>query len=613
MTNWLDNRAVNLSLLGLALLPALLYAYSGTFSRMLGDDYIYLQIARDLGPLHGALHWRNNWAGHYSSAFLHGLMTPFAMQAPALLPGMISACWLFGLAGLFGHLLARLDVRAHRRSLALILAGLTVAASIHAIYTVMGLYFFISATQYTLPIALLTLWFALLLTACKRLRSRLGLALAGLLLAAFSFISAGFAEMTLVVQLAFITLLSGLLLIGFRRRLPSRVIGLLGAGWLGTLASLALQWSAPGRLKRTETIWEYPQFHPKRDLAELTRLGLRDLHEMTADPEVAAGFLLLFALALLLSLGARSVKLPASRANSPLLTQDRVWHGAGLLVQLLILPAIWLHQSDQAIFLGRFSASYMVAVSVNGALLLGFLWLLWRHTRLQAWLNGGARRPPVFALGLLAGGLTLFALPILRDMHITAQNLFFVSALSLLALAWREWASANLDHAERWLLPLPLAGTALVLLSVAALVTLPRYFVGVGAARHWSAAAFGFVSLGLVWGFTLGRSLTSLGELARRRLRWTCFLALAVVYLSIVSSQLSQLPNFMTMARDWDARHALLIAAADRGEAHAIVPPISFNQGIFLTYGEIAPEARASYDGAMLDFYGLESITVAAD
>lgn len=598
-------------LIGLALLPALFYAYLGHFSRMMGDDYGYLQIARDLGPLQGALYWRDNWTGHYSTTFLHGLMAPAAAMAPSLMPGMISACWLAGMAGLFWQLLAWLDVRRHRLSLALSLAGLTVAASISAIYAFMGLYFFISATQYTLPVALLTLWFALLLAVCARPRSRLGLALAGLLLAVFSFFIAGFAEMTLVVQLAFMTLLLGLLLICLPRPLPRPVCGLLGAGWLGALASLAAQWTAPGRLKRTEAIWEYPQFHPKRDLSELLRLGLRDLHELAADPEVVTGFLLLFALALMLSLGARSLRLPASRMSAWGAANGRLFYGAGLLVQTLILPAVWLHKSDHALFLGRFSPSYMVAVLVNGALLIGFLLMLWRNKELRAWLSEGPRRRPAWALAMLAGGLALFALPILRDMHITAQNLFFLSALSVIAVAWREWASARLESAEGWLLALPLACTVLVLLSVAALVTVPRFMVGLGAARHWTAAAFGFVSLGLVWGFVLGRSLLSQGELARRRIRWTCSFVMAVTYLSIVTSQLSQLPGFMTMARDWDARHALLVAAADRGEAHAIVPPNSFSQGIFLTYGEIAPETRRSHGGAMLDYYGLESITVA--
>ena len=50
-------------LVGMATLPAALYAYLGHFSRMTGDDFTHIPLGLEHGPWENVLYWRNTWNG----------------------------------------------------------------------------------------------------------------------------------------------------------------------------------------------------------------------------------------------------------------------------------------------------------------------------------------------------------------------------------------------------------------------------------------------------------------------------------------------------------------------------------------------------------------------
>ena len=151
---------------------------------------------------------------------------------------------------------------------------------------------------------------------------------------------------------------------------------------------------------------------------------------------------------------------------------------------------------------------------------------------------------------------------------------------------------------------------------VAALVTVPRWFVGVGAARHWSSAAYLLVSQGLVWGFTIGQSIRRSGESGRRRiahLKPAIAVVFVIAYASIVMGQLRLMPDFVVFAREWDERHALLQDLKKSGQKNIEIPPRAFDLDGFLLGGAIVADTGYTDAGLLLEYYGFDSITLTDD
>ena len=611
MSRLSDSRLVKWLLVGMAVMPAILYAFLGQFSRMTRDDYIFLSRGRELGPVQSMLYWRNVWSSNYSTPFLHGLLGPFDTVVPSAFPIVLTAIWMLGLTWLLSQILAILNVWRYRNTLAVSLSALTVTASIHAFYTPQSFYWYSASAPYTLPLALLTVYLALMLDVVKVRRSITRLALSALGGAFICFTSAGFAEMYLVFQLAFMSFMLAILFAFTRGTLRWKVLALIGGGWLGTVASLAVQWTAPGRSIRSEVIWQYPQFQPMRHLPDLASLALRDTYHMVVNQETIVSFMLLFAVGMFVSLGVKPTSLPAIFSSDHKFAGGKLPYFAGLIVQLIFIPILWTHSSNDAQFFGRFSVTFMPIVVMNIALIAGILLLIWRFPRLQAFLRRGLKRLPVYILILMLVVLTLLAAPQLRDMHWNAVNFLFATALSLLAVAWWEWTSYLSDPWAKRLNLIALASTVLALLSVAALITVPRWFVGVGAPRHWSAAAFVLVTQGLVWGFAIGLSIKRQGESGQVRLQMTSVVIFTIAYASIVISQVRLMPDFAVFAREWDDRHALLLELKKSGQKHIEIPPRAFDLEDFILGGVIVVDD--GFPKALLDYYEFDSITLTDD
>ena len=266
MSRLSDSRIAIWLLVGMAMAPAIVFAILGQFSRMVGDDFHHLLLGRELGWWENVLYGRSRWGGSYSYYIFHGLLGPLDTAVPSAFPIIIIAIWILGLAWLLCQIMVFLNVLRYRKTFAVSLAALTVAASVSAFYGPQSFYWYSASARYTFPLALFTVYLALMLKAGQGRRSITWLAVCALGGTFICFISAGFSEMYLVFQLAFLSLLLALLLAFTTRSLRWKVLGLIGCGWLGTMASLAVQWTAPGRAIRSEnfaeTYAQYPQFQP---------------------------------------------------------------------------------------------------------------------------------------------------------------------------------------------------------------------------------------------------------------------------------------------------------------------------------------------------------------
>ena len=440
-----DNRIVKWLLVGMAMAPAIFYALLGQFSRMTWDDFAFLSRGRELGPVQSMLYWRNVWTSYYSTPFLHGLLGPLDAIVPSAFPIILVVIWILSLTWLISQILDFLKVWRYRKTLAISLSALTVAASVNAFYTPQSFYWYSASAQYTLPLAFLTFYLALMLKAGKGRRSITRLAVSALAGTLICFISAGFAETYLIFQLAFMSFLLAILLAFTRGTLRWKVLLLIGGGWLGTVASLAVQWTAPGRSIRSEAIWQYPQFQPIRHLPDLASHALYDTYHLAVNSDTIVSFTLLFAVGMLVSLGNKPTSLPAIFTSGHKFAGGKLPYVAALIVQLIFIPILWTHSSDDAQFFGRFSVAFMPVVMMNIALIAGIPLLIWRCPQIQAFLRKEPKRLPAYVLIVMLVSLMLLAAPQLRDMHWNAVNFLVATALSLLAVAWWEWTSAIID------------------------------------------------------------------------------------------------------------------------------------------------------------------------
>ena len=388
---------------------------------------------------------------------------------------------------------------------------------------------------------------------------------------------------------------------------------LIGGAWLGTVASLVVQWTAPGLSIRTELKLQYEWFEPIRDLPNLASITLNYMYQLALNPDTIVSFLLLFAIGMYLSLSNKVTALPTNIVGWHKPGGGKLLYLAALIVQLVFVPVIWTHSSNDGTFFGRFSQTYMLVVIINVVLIAGFLLLIWRYRQLRAFLQTESTRwrSYVLAMGLCA--LTMLAAPRIRDIHLRAEYFLLFTAVSFLAVAWWEWASNLSDPVDKRLCLLAAASTVATMLIFAAGVSVGQFFIGQLELRSLSFVSFLLVLQGLVWGFAIGQSIRLLGKTGRKRLQFICAAVFVVAYASIVIGQIRLIPDFARFASEWDERHALLLDLKSRGQTQVELPRRAFALEAFLFEGRIEAYTGKDdpMDEAMLNYYGFEAITVA--
>ena len=233
-------------LVALLMVPVGLYAYLGQFSRIIADDFNLMTVGRALGPWGSMLYWRNTFNGSYSHYYLHGLLAPFDTLVPRIMPTIFIAIWLFGLACIVCQILTVLQIQRDRLPVSVAVAALTVTAAINAFHSTQSFLWYAASTRYALPLAALSIYLAALLKGVLHLRGVRDLTLAAVASAVASLVIAGFSEMHLVFQLSLFTFGLGFAFVLMDKTRRNGTIVLLGAGWIATVLSLALQWTVPG-------------------------------------------------------------------------------------------------------------------------------------------------------------------------------------------------------------------------------------------------------------------------------------------------------------------------------------------------------------------------------
>ena len=593
----------------LSLVPVSLYAYLGQFSRLIADDY--LEIAHFLYNQDMAL-WDQlrawyNWFGMYANFFVKSVM-PLGPSNPMIVPTLIIVLWMVGLSWLVFQGLACLGMRDSRRALAVAISAAIVAASIHAFYTPLSFYWSSASTRYTLPLTLFTIYMALAFWMAQRLSPSLWALIAGGLLC---FISAGFSEMFLVFQVAFLTLCLLLIFAFLRSSVRYRCVLVFGVGWLATLVGLIIQLSSPAVPWRLSWLEESVRLIPVLVPGTLKRtMGYIE------NPQVFLGFVMLMGVGLLVML-LKYKPQAALEASQPVkLALPPLW--LGLFVQLIWVPLLWLHTSDNPQFLGRFSSRYMTVILLNILFILGFLVLLWQRDRIQAQLQKRERG------ALIVYGTMAFVFVCAATFALTQENVFYRTTSSYLFMSFLVFGGIIISQLSS-LLPtssarkfgwFALLSYAIAVICTATMTFMALYARGFVPARILSSVAHLLVLSGLVWGAWMGYMLKHcppsfrLGQVWVKLLKLASLALILTIGIGIVLGQAALVPDFQLFAREWDARHQSIIARRDSGQTTIEIAPLTFELVEYLGTLSTVTERGSVANRYAGRYYGVELIGV---
>ncbi len=554
---------------GLALVPLLLFAYLGLYNRLLMDDYIYLGLARDIGTWKAMQILRELWNGDYSNFLLYGLLAPLGESVPSLFSFFLCVSIFVGFGWLSNTLLACLRICAHRRAIVVASASLATAATINGFYNAQVFYWFTGAVEYTWPAVMLLLGIALATEMARRIRGRVQLPIAALAIAFYAFINAGFSEMYLVFQLSAVALIAFIAFVFHIDPKRKSYVVLAIAGLMGTVASLPVQTSSPGFIYRNSQpdYFGYPTF-PARDLPNLMDRALDAMLEYMGHEASFTGFMLVVSAGLFFTLSVPppphdSKPWKTSNAYAPIIF--------ALVVQLLFISVLWSHQSDKLQVLGRFSYPFMVVVCINLFAILLLLAQLWRRDLFDTALNKHN------GLMIYCGCILLlvclcFVLTQPRSIHYKASSYLYVTAVSLLILLAGQLAFNANEPRLKAVFLLTAFATASAVITLAALLAVKLYGLGLIVERTMTAATFAQMLAGLMNGVVLGAlirrgfCMTDAKTVWLRWIRLFCLLVALTIAAGMVIGHAQRINHARQFAESWDATHQEIIRLRGAGD-----------------------------------------------
>lgn len=547
------------TLLALCLAPMLLFAWLGWHARPFTDDFCHITdfAQRDLWQL--ILDQRNaDNNGSYSTLVMAVGLGPFGLAVVKIFPALLIALQFTSTCALCSWSLRMLGIGRHRMAIAVGMSALLVGAVCASVLTRQVYYWYIASMKYSLPLALLPLFLLLTLHVAtaqpQTPRPRLWMLVGGVL----CFFIAGFAETFTIPMLLGLTMLIGL---AWRAggKWRKRCLPMLGAGWMATVASILVMVSAPSIAARVVSTADRPSI-AQRSLLEYLRQVADAWFSHLSIPGALAAFTLMLAVGILVGLWLPAI---ATRFDARAARREHLALLPALLCQVLLIPLIWTHQSDNAIFLGRFSLGYASVIAINGALIASLATLIFRWRRYG---RLSARLLPCALLGMM---LLCSALTHGREMHWRAYTYLWLTFHSAtLVLCWAMMARMNRQQARVYsvalggLLLLALLGTALV--ALATILPKPQ-----DAWRVYTFLAHANAWLGMGCGICIGQTCRGLFG----QDKWLKIAALLVALWlggAIAVENLQLLPHYQAYARQYDDWHEMIVEGRRNGQRHFI-------------------------------------------
>ena len=501
---------------------------------------------------------------------VYGLLTPLGSSAPSASTLLISFSSVIGMGWLTNILLAGLGICAHRRVASVAIASLATAAAINALYHPQVFYWFTAALEYTWSVLLLLIGIVLAVEAARRLSGRLQLLLTALATASFAFMVAGFSETHLIFQLTVVALIAFFVFIFSHGAKRKSYFSLTVAGIMGTVASLGVQLASPGFQYRSSQLdYEGIPVFPVRDIPDLLYRSLDSLLKYMSHEACFAGFMLVAFAGMFLTMALRPRYGLASRP--PKIAAAHAPIAFALAVQLLFIPVLWSHQSDNLQVLGRFSFAFMLIVFMNLLANLLLLSLLWRRDLLENALN---RRNGLMTYSgcVLLLVCLLFALTQTRSIHYKASSYLFVTSLSMLLMLAGQLAFNANEPRLKGVFLLAAFATASAVLTLAALIAVMWWGLGHIVERTMAPAPYTLMIAGLINGLALGAlirrgfSMTHANAVWLRYIRLFCLLVAVTIVTGMVIGHGQRISHAREDAAIWDDAHQEIIRLRDAGD-----------------------------------------------
>ncbi len=578
----LNERLARIVLLLLSLIPLLLFAYLGSHTRMMADDYCHLHQASDRGLLQSVAFWRSSWNGGYTYYLVLGSLAPLGTSAPAVFPALTIAVWLVALSALIFQACALARLRLLSRLSAVTAAAVIIAFSVNAFFSPQSLYYYAASARHTLPIAGITAYFALLAMLCRRRDSApptaLALTAAG---SVISFFNAGLGETFALFQVLGVgsACLASIVLVDRTKNWRCNLY--LVAGLLATIASLIVMATAPGNANRMGAL-EATTSRQNRDIFALASVTLETAFFYLRDPELMKGFAAALGLGLVLMLDRHRPATPektflpgVSLARGPLLF--------ALALQLLCLPLLLGQTSDDPRVLGRYSPGYSAVLMANLGLIVSIALLASIRSRASQFL---ARHPGSSArLGalLLLALLLATALTQIRGVDWRVSTYLYLTLWALLISLYWQWSYSLPRSLARPAWIAILTSSAVACLATLQIIAFGYYFSGTVWSRILSFVPYLFILLGLIWAVFIGNAITCLGRSSRfaaattLSLKFASLIVVLVIGLGFFLEHARLIPSFQQYSAQWSARDQQIIEDRERGQRTVFVAPLSFD------------------------------------
>jgi hypothetical protein len=240
------------------LIPILVYAIAGVYSRFMADDFCYAVNGRDLGFPAFIPYYYHNWFGRITQIIGTVVTTSLGTGFGQIFPALVLLVWGLALWWLCRELAMLL--RLENRLLPLLAAALLLYATLagtpqifHSLYWLSGVF------PYTIPLVAATFIAAVVLRVLRTGIASLLAVLATVLLV----LVAGFASEPFSVALVGALALSILGVFGFRPSAQRAALILLIIGQITALVALGIMVAAPGNTLRQGL------FTPTHDLVRL--------------------------------------------------------------------------------------------------------------------------------------------------------------------------------------------------------------------------------------------------------------------------------------------------------------------------------------------------------
>ena len=586
-------------------LPAVLYAYLGLSSRLMGDDFGLFATALRLSGWHNFNYWWHSWYSSYTFILFNDLLAPLGPEYIAqAFPSINIVLWLLGLTWLYAVALRRLQLKRRRGPISVALAAATIAATFTSFQTWESIFWYAANVRYVLPIGIFMIFLAAAITFGDAPRSRRLVVVASVLGAVICFINVGFSELHAAIQVISLSLILLCMFTSFDRPKSRSEIFLLAAGWLGSAAGLLLQLLNPGWSARREKLLQAYQTDPVGSLPQLIADTITTSIDFICNPVGVPSFLLIMVAGMLAVLIVGGRKAPSETAVSVSLSALPILFG--LVAQLCFVPALWRNSDAPSPVFGDFFGA-----AVNALFIGVSIFVLWRRRQIEAWLTARQNGVMIYIFLTLGAALALIALTQLTGLPATFSAYLFVSALLLLGILSWQLHLFEADARSRRFGMAAAAAVAVALAAWALPVAVGHLSLGFVFKRTLVFSTLMQTLSALIWGGYLGFLVGRICSSSPAPSTWIArFSALGIliavsIILGILWMQTRLIPDFHAFALSWDARHRRIVQLRESGESEIEVAPLRFDLSEF-----IAADGR-TFDSVSPYFYGVDSIVVA--